>query len=79
MVSDGTTLKTALELAEKILKKPPIPVTMTKQAITSITTSLDKTGTYMDEDQFVLTTYTKDHKEGLAAFLDKRNPRFKGE
>jgi len=79
VVSDGTTLKTALELAEKILKKPPIPVTMTKQAITSITTSLDRAGTYMDEDQFVLTTYTKDHKEGLAAFLDKRNPRFKGE
>ncbi|HUT73136.1 MAG TPA: hypothetical protein VMW89_20885, partial [Desulfatiglandales bacterium] len=51
---------------------PPIPVSMTKQAITTITAALDRAGIYMDADQFLLTTYSEDHERGLAAFLDKK-------
>jgi 1,4-dihydroxy-2-naphthoyl-CoA synthase len=32
----------------------------------------------MDVDQFALASMTEDHKEGLAAFLAKRTPRFRG-
>ncbi len=64
--------------AKKILKKPPLPVEMTKRAVTSISTALDRTGIYMDGDQFLLTTYSEDHEEGKSAFLEKRSPRFKG-
>lgn len=78
VVPDGSALEAAIALGEKILKKPPIPVSMTKQAITSITAALDRAGIYMDADQFLLTTYTKDHREGLKGFLEKRTPRFKG-
>jgi enoyl-CoA hydratase len=31
----------------------------------------------MDVDQFVLASFTEDHEEGGAAFLDRRKPRFK--
>jgi len=78
VVADGSAIGAAQALSEKILKKPLIPVSMTKQAINNITAALDRAGIYMDADQFLLTTYTKDHKEGVDAFLDKRSPRFKG-
>ena len=78
LVPDGKALEAAMIMAEKILKKPPIPVAMTKQAITNITSALDRASIHMDTDQFILTTYTKDHEEGLAAFLNKRTPRFEG-
>jgi enoyl-CoA hydratase len=78
VVADGSALKAAIALGEKIVKKPSIPVSMTKQAITNITAALDRVGIYMDADQFLLTTYSKDHKEGVKAFLEKRSPRFKG-
>lgn len=78
VVPDGTTLETAEAMAGKILKKPPLPVEMTKRAVTNISTALDRTGIYMDGDQFLLTTYSEDHTEGKSAFLEKRSPRFKG-
>lgn len=78
VVADGSALKAAIALGEKIIKKPPIPVSMTKQAINNITAAFDRAGIYMDADQFLLTTYTKDHKEGVKAFLEKRAPRFRG-
>jgi len=71
VVSNGSTLEAAKALGEKVLKKPPLPVSMTKQAVTAITAALDKAGIYMDADQFLLTTYSKDHEKGLASFLNK--------
>jgi len=73
VVSDGSAMATAISLGKKILQKPPIPVSMTKQAITTIATALDRAGIYMDADQFLLTTYSKDHEKELNAFLDKKH------
>jgi enoyl-CoA hydratase len=78
VVPDGSASEAAVVMAKKILKKPPIPVAMIKRAVTEISAALDRAGIYMDADQFLLTTYTEDHKEGLKAFLEKRTPEFKG-
>jgi enoyl-CoA hydratase/carnithine racemase len=32
----------------------------------------------MDRDQFALTNLSEDHAEGVAAFLQRRKPRFTG-
>jgi 1,4-dihydroxy-2-naphthoyl-CoA synthase len=32
----------------------------------------------MDIDQFALASMTEDHVEGVEAFLDRREPRFRG-
>ena len=76
---DGDAVNVAKNIADKLAKMPPIPVMMTKQTINALTTAFDKSVSHMDTDQFILSTMTEDFKEGLAAFLEKREPKFKGE
>jgi enoyl-CoA hydratase/carnithine racemase len=33
----------------------------------------------MDRDQFLLTSRSSDYREGVQAFLEKREPRFRGD
>jgi enoyl-CoA hydratase/carnithine racemase len=74
----GASLEAAMALAEKIAAQPPIPVAMTKQTVNRLAGALDDLASHMDLDQFALAGVTEDHKEGVAAFLNKRKPRFKG-
>jgi enoyl-CoA hydratase len=78
VVPDGSSVKAAIAMAEKILTKPPIPVAMTKKAVTAATAAIDHASIYMDADQFLLTSLTEDHEEGLRAFFGKDTPDFKG-
>ena len=78
VVDDGSAFAAAMALAEKIAAQPPIPVAMTKQTINRLAHALDDLASHMDVDQFALASLTEDHKEGVAAFLGRRKPRFKG-
>jgi enoyl-CoA hydratase len=58
--------------------QPPLSVAMTKLTVNRLTHALDYLTSHMDVDQFALASLTEDHKEGVAAFLERRKPRFKG-
>ncbi|MBW2078541.1 MAG: enoyl-CoA hydratase/isomerase family protein, partial [Deltaproteobacteria bacterium] len=46
--------------------------------VTVVAAALDRTSIYMDSDQFLLTTLTEDHEDGLRAFFERDTPNFKG-
>jgi enoyl-CoA hydratase len=79
VVQDGETLSSAVVLANKISAMPPIPIKMTKQAVNAASSALHNAVSYMDGDQFTLCQMTEDHREALAALLEKRAPIFKGQ
>jgi enoyl-CoA hydratase/carnithine racemase len=68
-----------LEFAEKLAKGPPLAIQRTKKAVyDGLKMGLDETLEYIRPVMTELTK-TKDHKEGAKAFVEKREPVFRGE
>lgn len=78
VTEDGAALPEALAFAQRIAQLPPMPVAMTKTSINRLAGALDDLAAHMDGDQFALTNMSEDHQEGVAAFLGRRKPRFRG-
>jgi enoyl-CoA hydratase len=74
----GKAFDAAMALATKVAAQPPISVAMTKLTVNRLAHALDDLAAHMDVDQFALASLTDDHKEGVAAFLERRKPRFRG-
>ena len=76
VVSDGALLKTAKEIGKKIARHglPAI-----RAAMRAIGRGLDATleeGLKAEEEAFKSVTATRDMREGIQAFLEKRQPKF---
>src|SRR5205814_1917254 len=78
VVDDGKTFEAAMAMAERIARQPPIPVAMTKLTVNRLAQALDDLASHMDLDQYALASMTDDQKEGVASFLERRKPRFRG-
>jgi enoyl-CoA hydratase len=74
----GKAFDGAMALAWKVAAQPPLSVAMTKLTVNRLTHALDDLASHMDLDQFALTSMSDDHKEGVAAFLERRKPKFWG-
>ncbi|MEL6857772.1 MAG: enoyl-CoA hydratase/isomerase family protein [Pseudomonadota bacterium] len=69
----------ARALAERYANVPPIALRMTKQAINVAANPLGHAASFMDRDQFAYASTTADQSEAIRAFLEKRDPAFKGD
>src|SRR3954468_3072033 len=78
LADPGGAFDAAMALAADIAEQPPLSVAMTKLTVNRLTHALDDLASNMDVDQFALASLTEDHREGVAAFLERRKPRFKG-
>ena len=74
----GKAFDVAMTLAEKVARQPPISVAMTKLTVNRLACALDDLASHMDGDQFALASLTEDHREGVAAFRERRKPKFRG-
>jgi len=74
----GKAFDAAMALAEKVARQPPISVAMTKLTVNRLAHALDDLASHMDVDQFALASMSEDHEEGVAAFRERRKPRFRG-
>lgn len=79
VTAPGLSKQAALDLANKYAAMPPLALRMTKKAITVAATPLGHATSYMDRDQFAFAATTNDQKEAVRAFIEKREPDFKGD
>jgi enoyl-CoA hydratase len=78
VAAPGKAFDAAMTLAEKIARQPPMSVAMTKLTVNRLAHALDDLAAHMDLDQFALASTSEDHKEGVAAFMERRKPKFRG-
>ena len=69
----------AIEMAAEYVAQPPIAVQMIKQSINAVSAAMDDAIMHMDTDQNILTNMTEDRAEGIRAYFEKREPKFKGD
>lgn len=79
VVARGKGLETALKLAEQIGENAPLAVEQAKFAINQGMETDLATGLALETKAYETLIPTKDRLEGLAAFKEKRKPRYMGE
>jgi enoyl-CoA hydratase len=78
VVSPEVYLDEAIKLAREIASRAPIAVRLAKEAINKAYESTLAEGLDMERRHFCFLFATEDQKEGMAAFVDKRPPQWRG-
>ncbi len=79
VVPDASLLKEGMAMARSIATGPPLAQRCAKQAVRSGAVSDLDTALALEADLQSLCLHSQDHREGVEAFLKKRDPEFKGE
>lgn len=78
VTADDACLPRARELAAKIATKAPLAVRLAKEAVLQSFETQLTAGLAVERRNFVILAGTEDRREGIAAFLEKRTPKFTG-
>jgi enoyl-CoA hydratase/carnithine racemase len=76
-VGEGAWLTEALELARTVAERPPLATKLAKRAVLTAEAGLAE-GLAAERALFDEAMATEDRVEGMRAFLEKREPEFKG-
>jgi enoyl-CoA hydratase/carnithine racemase len=71
-------LDEAVELAQVVARRPPIAVRLAKQAVQAADQTPLDAGIAYERRLYELAMATDDRLEGMAAFIEKRRPEFRG-
>jgi enoyl-CoA hydratase/carnithine racemase len=78
VVADEAWLDEAMALARGIAEQPPIASRLAKQAVIAAEETALSAGLENERRLYELAMATEDRVEGMKAFLEKREPEFKG-
>lgn len=78
VVPDELVVEDALVLAAKIATKSPVALRLAKESVNAAYEMPLTAGLAHERRLFFLLFATEDQKEGMAAFMEKREPEFKG-
>ncbi|MDQ6907055.1 MAG: enoyl-CoA hydratase-related protein [Chloroflexota bacterium] len=78
VVPNELTLESATQLAKEVAARPPLAVMLGKDAVLKTYDMTLEAGLDAERKNFFLLFSTEDMREGMAAFLEKRAPQWKG-
>jgi enoyl-CoA hydratase len=71
-------LEAALKLAREVASRPPVAVRLAKESVLKSFDTTINDGLEFERKNFYMLFATDDMKEGMAAFIQKRRPEWKG-
>jgi len=74
----GKALARALDIAREIAAMPTISIMQIKEIVNAGLNAPLETALMLERKAFQLQFATRDQKEGMQAFLEKRKPKFEG-
>jgi len=78
VVPAETLMQETFEIAKLISNRAPVAVKLAKEAVNMAFESSLKDGMEYERRNFYLTFSSKDQKEGMKAFMEKREPKYEG-
>src|SRR6185437_10284776 len=74
----GEALARALDIAREIATMPPISVMQIKEIVNAGANAPLEAALMLERKAYLVQYATRDQKEGMRAFLDKRKPKYEG-
>ena len=78
VVPDEIYMQEAMKLAKEIAEMSPIAVQLAKESVNKAYDTFLQEGLHFERKNFYMLFASEDQKEGMAAFVEKRKPEFKG-
>ncbi len=78
VVPAETLMQETFEIAKMIANRAPVAVKLAKEAVNMAFETPLKEGMEYERRNFYLTFSSKDQKEGMRAFMEKREPKYEG-